>query len=81
MPDRLREERTLLHNTQRLHGSAEQTLAERLVMHEKLCFAMVLALGRDTEEAHAATVKVLESREKLLRDWATTSVPTGDTDG
>ena len=54
---------------------ADPTPTEQIVAHEKLCFAMVMALARDTEEAHAATVKVLASREKLLREWA---APTGE---
>ncbi len=50
---------------------AERTLEERLVRHEKHCFDMVMSLSRDAKIAQTATKLVLESRERLLRDWAT----------
>ena len=45
-----------------------KSLTERIIMHEKLCFAATLAMHKDPKVVLAAATRVLRSREKLLRD-------------
>ena len=45
-----------------------KSLTERIIMHEKLCFAMCLAMHKDPKDAWTATIRVLRSRKKLLHD-------------